>query len=71
MDRLRGFFGGFAGSFSSQVSHGAKVIGVAGRVDGADITATLENGKWYALDDNGNPFGRPLDNFISLSPQER
>ena len=69
VDRLRGYFGGFASGAASRLPLRAKVVSVMGRLDNTPITATLDDGKWFALDRNGNPIGRPLDNFIAL-PEE-
>lgn len=70
VDRLRGYFGGFAsGAAGTALPNRMNTFAhrVTGTVDGTDITAIRDNGKWYALDKNGNPIGRALDNFIVLT----
>jgi hypothetical protein len=70
VDRLRGYFGGFASGAAAPAQPSRVntfVHRVTGTVDGTDITAIRENGKWYALDKKGNPIGRALDNFIALT----
>ncbi|MDD0995383.1 hypothetical protein M5G20_05820 [Pseudomonas sp. TNT2022 ID1044] len=69
-DRLRAFFGGHASGAAApfQPSRVNTVVNnVSGTVNGTEITAIRENGKWYALDRNGNPIGRALDNFMELT----
>lgn len=69
-DRLRAFFGGHAGAAAApfQPSRVNTVVNnVSGTVNGTEITAIRENGKWYALDRNGNPIGRALDNVRELT----
>lgn len=64
VDRLRGYFGGFAAEAAARLSRQSRIVGVMGRVNSTQIMATLDNGKWYALDKNGTPVGRVIDNFV-------
>ncbi|MNL29218.1 hypothetical protein D3C87_1508950 [compost metagenome] len=65
VDRLRGYFGGFAAEAAARLSRQSRIVGVMGRVNSTQIVATLDNGKWYALDKNGTPVGRVIDNFVA------
>ncbi|MGF6330636.1 hypothetical protein ABH909_003514 [Pseudomonas sp. BS3782 TE3695] len=70
LDRLRGWFGGFASGAAGAVQPNRMntfINQVTGTVDGSEITAIRDNGKWYALDKTGSPIGRALDNFIVLT----
>ncbi|KPH00234.1 hypothetical protein AEQ67_08455 [Pseudomonas sp. RIT-PI-q] len=70
LDRLRGWFGGFASGAAGAVQPNRMntvINQVSGTVDGSEITAIRDNGKWYALDKTGSPIGRALDNFIVLT----
>lgn len=70
LDRLRGWFGGFASGAAEGVQPNRMITvanRVTGTVDGSEITAIRDNGKWFALDENGSPIGRALDNFIVLT----
>lgn len=65
VDRLRGYFGGFAAEAAGKLSRRSKVVGVMGRVNGTQFEAALADGKWYALDSSGNPVGRALEGFVA------
>ncbi|AWY39335.1 hypothetical protein DKY63_05215 [Pseudomonas putida] len=57
LDRLRAFFGGAASGAATRLPR--SIAGTMGQVNGSDV-AWVDN-KWYALDIDGNPIGRALD----------
>jgi hypothetical protein len=65
VDRLRAYFGGFASAAAGRVPRRANLASVIGRINNTNVAAILESGKWYALDQRGNPIGRPLNNFVA------
>lgn len=72
VERLRGFFGGVAGGVASRLPRQAKFVGVMGRLNDTNLMATLQNDKWYVLDQSGSPVGRALENFgVSVTAQLR
>lgn len=60
VDRLRGFFGGMAGSTAYRLPR--SVSSTMGRWNGTNAVVIQLGNTWYALDDNGEPIGRALDN---------
>ncbi|MGE8150313.1 hypothetical protein ACQKP5_03580 [Pseudomonas vancouverensis] len=64
LDRLRAFFGGAAAGSAKRLPRRAKILNVVGKINGTAVIATTDKGKWYAVDDYGNPMGRALSNFI-------
>lgn len=69
LDRLRCFFGGTAaGTATIKLSNRVNRVanGVEGTFNGTRVVASRVSGKWYTLDNNGNPMGPPINNFIAL-----
>ncbi|WP_448110863.1 hypothetical protein [Pseudomonas lini] len=69
LDRLRCFFGGTAaGAATIKLSNRVNKVanGVEGTFNGTRVVASRVGRKWYTLDNNGNPMGPPINNFIAL-----
>ncbi len=66
VDRLRGFFGGFAGGAAAKLPSKTNIARVLGTFNGATVNATMESDRFYALDGSGNPIGPPLESFVEL-----
>ena len=68
LEKLRCFFGGVVGEAAGvklpqRVGNAAE--GVEGTLNGEATIAVQANGKWYSINDEGNPFGRALVGFLA------
>jgi hypothetical protein len=68
LEKLRCFFGGVVGGAAGaklpqRVGNAAE--GVEGTLNGEATIAVQANGKWYSINDEGNPFGRALVGFLA------